>query len=189
MAKCASRGRPARRVDCDTYRRIETIRNIVQVCLEAWVHRIRRHDNLCNFVAGKLTRKVYRVSQEVFVNLPNGTKMRPDLVISKDGTSDVIDITVVADNANLDSEHQNKVSKCVTEFVQRLHGNSAVVYTALAVNWRGPMALLSFQSITELGLSQNYLKLVSMKAVTDGMKTYIAHRQGTHWRPAYEAHR
>eukprot|EP00795_Rhopilema_esculentum_P011100 gene11101-19964_t len=45
------------------------------------------------------------------------------------------------------------------------------------------------QSMTELGLSQNDLKLVSVKTVTDGMKTYIAHRRGTHRRPAYKAHR
>ena len=126
------------------------------------------------------------------MNLPNGTKMKPDLVVSRDGVSYVIDVTVVADNANLDSEHRSKVSKyevqCVTDFVQRLHGNSAVVYTAMAMNWRGAMAPLSFQSMTELGLSQNDLKLISVKTVTDGMKTYIAHRRGTHRRPAYEAH-
>ena len=44
-------------------------------------------------------------------------------------------------------------------------------------------------SVTELGLSQNDLKLISMKTVTDGMKTYIAHRRGTHRRPVYEVHR
>ena len=109
-AKRASRGRPARRVDCDACGRIETVGHILQVCPRTWGHRIRRHNNLCNFVAGKLTRKGYR-------------------------------------------------------------------------------APLSFQSMTELGLSQNDLKLISVKTVTDGVKTYIAHRRGTHRRPAYEAHR
>eukprot|EP00795_Rhopilema_esculentum_P011132 gene11132-20017_t len=83
----------------------------------------------------------------------------------------VIDVTVVTDNANLDSKHRRKVSKdevpCVTDFVQRLHGNSAVVYTAMAMNWRCAMAPLFFQSVTELGLSQNDLKLISVKTVTD----------------------
>ena len=84
------------------------------------------------------------------MNLPNGTKTKADLVVSRDGVSYVIDVTVVAENTNLDSEHQSKVSKyevpCVTDFVQRLHGNSAVVYTAMAMNWRDAIAPLSFQS-------------------------------------------
>ena len=191
-AKHASRGRPARRVDCDACGRIETVGNILQVCPWTLGHRIRRQDKLCNFVAGKLTRKDYCVSQEVFMSLPNGTKMKPDLVVSRDGISYVIDVTVVADNTNLDSKHRSKVSKyevpCVTDFVQRLHGNIAAVYTAMAMNWRGAMAPPSFQSMTELGLSQNDLKLISEKTVTDGMKTYIAHRSGKHLRSAYEVH-
>ena len=56
-AKRASRGRPAGRVDCDACGRIETVGHIFQVCQRTWGHRIKRHDKLSNFVAGKLTLK------------------------------------------------------------------------------------------------------------------------------------
>ena len=53
------------------------------------------------------------------MNLPNGTRIEPDFIVSRNASSYIIDITLVVDNANLDSEHCSKVKKydasCVSD--------------------------------------------------------------------------
>ena len=102
-----SRGRPEASTRCDCWGRTESLGHILQVCPRTHVSRVARHDKIVDLVEETLARKGYTITREPAIPTPTGI-CRPDLVAAKDSAKTVLDVTIVADNADLSRAHDSK---------------------------------------------------------------------------------
>jgi hypothetical protein len=74
---------------------IETLAHILGQCTFTKASRIRRHDDIRDFIAKKLatSNSGFQVIEEAAVDTPSGT-LKPDLVVVHHGRVQVIDVTV-----------------------------------------------------------------------------------------------
>ena len=113
--------------------------------------------------------------------IETGTQ-KPDLVVWKEKDAWVVDVTIVADNANLNECCDRKAryydSPEVTSWVKNFTSSETVVYEGLAINWRGAMAPKAFEFLRDVfRLSLNDLQLLSVKTVTGNFYSYVAFKK------------
>ena len=95
-----SRDRPQVSSRCDCCGRPESLGHILQVCPRTHASRIARHDKIVDLVEKALTQKGYSICRKPAIPTPAGIR-RPDLVVERDSAVTVLDVTIVADNADL----------------------------------------------------------------------------------------
>ena len=74
------------------------------MCPRTHASRIAPHDKIVDLVDQALTRKSYSISREPAIPTPAGI-CKPDLVVACGSAVTVLDVTVVADNADLALSH------------------------------------------------------------------------------------
>ena len=105
-----------------------------------------------------------------------GSPQIPDGVLFKDGTCWVVDVSIVADNADLDDAHMSKCAKYNTPAVRDWcqshwpsHGGSwDALLGALIFNWRGATFPRPANMYPCLVVSQSDMKIVSVCVVEWG---------------------
>ena len=136
----SSRGRPQASSVCDCCGRIESLAHILQVCPRTHASRIARHDKIVDLVEQALTPKGYSISREPAIPTPAGIR-KPDLVVARGSAVTVLDVTVVADNADLALSHGRKCeyydTPAVCEWLQDRYRPGDMTFSAVALNWRG----------------------------------------------------
>jgi len=166
----ASRGRPGINPNCATCHEVGSLGHISQSCPITHGARVKRHDNISHFLAGRLRQRGYTVLEEP--RLPhNGSFQKPDLVCWRgNGKAWVIDAQVVADRFPLTEAHRRKVEKYdsvgIRSAVEALTGCASVVCGSATLNWRGSWARESAVTLCELGLTLSDLQVVAVKALT-----------------------
>ena len=127
----------------------ESLAHILQVCPRTHASRIALHDKIIDLVEQALTRKSYTTFCKPAISTPAGIR-KPYLVVSRGSAVTLLDVTVVADNADLALSHGRKCkyydTPAVCEWVQDR-------YSAVALNWRGSMAIPSARGLQSLGVS------------------------------------
>ena len=144
-----ARGCPERDAGCDACGRTGTLGHVLQVCMRTFGPRNECH----NAVLAWLTKMLKKWNWQVIVEpaIPtNAGLRRPDMIVWKDSvTCYVIDVTVVADHADLDKAHQSKVERyntqCVRNWACRVSGTAGAAISAVVFNWRGALAVSSFR--------------------------------------------
>ena len=81
--------------------------HILQVCPRTHASRVARHDKIVDLVASGACRNGWGVWREPAIPTPAGIR-RPDLILDHQDTVIVLDVTIVADNADLYEAHQHK---------------------------------------------------------------------------------
>ena len=81
--------------------------HILQVCPRTHALRIARHHKIVDLVKQALTRKGFTTCRELAIPTPAGIR-KPDLVVARSSPVTVLDVTVVADNADLAQSHGRK---------------------------------------------------------------------------------
>jgi hypothetical protein len=163
---------------CDCCGVYDSLGHRMQVCSKTWAMRISRHNFVVAKLQGILEKYGYVVHPEPHIPTSRGLR-KPDLVASRNGTTLVIDGTIVSDNAVLDLEHQAKVTKDdvldIREYVAALTQvkPSAVLFTALVFNWRGAMSRASYESSKKMGLSDGDCELLSVATLEHGYRLYV----------------
>ena len=182
----AARGFHDADVTCDCCGRVESLGHILQVCPRSHRARNARHDRVVDLAYTRFTELGYEVVLEPRILTPMGYR-RPDLVAWKAGCSAiVVDATVLADNADLDREHDHKSSyydvPAVRDYVGQLAGLDAsrVQFRAVVFNWRGAMSLKSASDLRRCGFSDNSLELMGLRVLEGGMAIYMAFQRGTY---------
>ena len=74
--------------------------HILQVCPQTHASRIARHDKIVDLVERALTRKGYTIDCEPGIPTLVGIQ-RPEVVVARGSAVTVLDVTIVADNADL----------------------------------------------------------------------------------------
>ena len=120
--------------------------HILQVCPRTHGSHVARHDKIVDLVEQALTRKGYTISREPAIPTPAGIR-KPDLVVARNSAVTVMDVTVVADNADLAQSHGRKCeyydTPSIREWVWDRYEPGRVTFSAVALNWRGSMAIPS----------------------------------------------
>lgn len=164
----ASRGRPLKDTGCDCCggKRVESLGHILQVCQRTWGPRIDRHNTIMRLVIKQGEKKGFRHIAEPAIPTIEGLR-RPDIVFYKKEMCYVVDVTIVADNADLDLAHERKqayynkpdIRKWITEQlpeVQKIH------FAAVAANWRGCLSTTSADFLlSNMKMSKDFLSLIS----------------------------
>ena len=129
------------------------------------------HDKIVDLVEQALTRKGYTTCREPAIPTPVGIR-KPNLVVSRGSAVTVLDVTVVADNADLALSHGQKCeyydTPAVREWVRDRYGPGEVTFSAVALNWRGSMAIPSARGLRSLGVSGALLGLISFLTLERG---------------------
>ena len=124
----SSRGRAQPSSACDCCGRTESLAHVLQVCPRTHASRIARHDKIVDLVEQALTRKGYSISREPAIPTPVGIR-KPDLIVARGSAVIVLDVTVVADNADLALSHGRKCeyydTPAVREWVRDRYGSGA----------------------------------------------------------------
>ena len=92
---------------CHCCGRTESLAHILQMCPRTRASRIARHDKTVDLVKQALTRKDYTISRESAIPTPAVIR-KPDLVVAHGSAVTVLDVTIVADNADLTQSHGRK---------------------------------------------------------------------------------
>lgn len=143
-------------------------------------HRIKRHDNLVNYLQKIIQDRNHTVHKEPIFKV-NNTKLKPDLVIYNPERTVLLDVQIVNDQFPLSTAHQNKVRKyeCLREQLQNLrpggyHG------TTLTLNWRGVVCGQSSKELLALRIiKKGDLKIFSSRVLLGGIMAHYAHQRMT----------
>jgi len=93
----------------------ETLAHVLGQCVYTKVQRIRRHDDIRDFVSKKLANIKERVQiiEEALIPTQRGN-LKPDLVVVSQGRVHVVDVTVRhEDTGYLEKGHRSKVEKYI----------------------------------------------------------------------------
>jgi hypothetical protein len=171
-----SRGREAKdrhcRAGCNA---IETGNHVMQLCFRTHAVRVKRHDAVVNFLARTFRNKGYVVLIEPKYRTPSGLK-KPDLVVTRDDATQVIDVGVCGDSIDLDHAHRGKVRKYsspeLVDCIKQSIATQKVQFTAAIINWRGVWAPTSSSSLRGLGVSKEHLMLISTQVLIGSLAIF-----------------
>lgn len=128
----------------------ETLDHILQKCWSSHALRIRRHDNLCNYIARNLDNKGYSCHLEERHTLPSGQVLKPDITAYSENDILIIDAQVINDQFPLQEAHENKIKK-YEPLKQQLTPlrPDGVKLTSLTLNWRGSISKDSLEDLVD----------------------------------------
>lgn len=159
----------------------ESLGHVLQRCHRGHRNRTKRHDNLVRYVSTRLSQLGWSVLWEPHYTLQEGV-LKPDLVAYKGEESLIIDAQVVGTKMGLGFLHHQKKAKYSGVELRRLiqeRRTGPVMTTTMTLNFRGVWSAESARDLLGIGLTENDLKLLSVRCLQGGMRCFWAHRQMT----------
>lgn len=145
----------------------ETLGHILGICIHTKSARIRRHDEIKNFIAS-IAAKRYTTQIEASFQV-NEERKKPDLVIQKDKVIIVADVTVVYEDKNyIKQAARNKESKyggLAIKLLAEWDGFEKAKVSPIVIGCRGAIPNKTASALKELGLTKADLLTVSMIAL------------------------
>ena len=173
---------------CDACGAVESLGHTLQVCPREHDLRVKRHNAVCNVVAKSLKENGWSITSEPAIKTESGLR-RLDLIAIRSESAWVIDVSIVADNATLDVEHQRKISYYNKPNIRNYVTNRSNVseenvdFTGLIWNWRGAMSPRSWFTAKDMGLTGGSLELAGVQALVCSVMIYDSFQRNT-WRRA-----
>ena len=132
---------------CDCCGRVESLGHILQSCSRTHNHRLARHNRIRDILASRVRKKDWSILKEQAIPTSAGIR-RPDLIFFKDNLALVVDVTIVADTANMFEPYEHKVryykTTEITNWIKQETGCTDIEYGALVINWRGAICKNSY---------------------------------------------
>ncbi|KAL1116353.1 hypothetical protein AAG570_004828 [Ranatra chinensis] len=149
----------------------ETTAHIVQVCPRTHGGRIKRHDAVCNTLAGVLRDRGWGVEREAMYTLSSGRRLKPDIVAERNGVIAVVDAQIISGAGDLERSHREKVAKYNLEdlkqaiAVKRGMLRDAVSVKAATISWRGLWSKNSVSELLGLGVPGSVLRSITTRVL------------------------
>ena len=159
----------------------ETLNHILQVCPSTHLSRIKRHDNVKNYLIRSLSQKGFSVHNEPKFNTSSGL-LKPDIVAYSPSRVIVIDVQVINDQISLSHAHEFKSNKYKVPLTPLLAGlrQAGVLFTSLTANWRGCISASSFRELhNHRILSKSDFKVISSRVVIGGIAAHNSFQRMT----------
>jgi hypothetical protein len=155
----------------------ETLAHILGQCVYTKTQRIRRHDEIRDFVSKKLAsmKEGIQIIEEALIETPTGN-LKPDLVVVSQGRVHVVDVTVRhEDTGYLDEGYRSKVEK-YTPLLEILASQLSVErgrVLPLVVGTRGSMPVTTIDSLREININDrgSYVT-ISLLALRHSIEIY-----------------
>ena len=106
----ASRGRHMVDVKCDACLRPSSAQHMIQVCPRTHAPRVKRHNEIVEFVKSCVEKKGFKTMIEPSIRDPTLGLRKPDLIIYNDDKAYIVDATIVSDSASMDAAHEQKIT-------------------------------------------------------------------------------
>ena len=158
---------------------LETLAHIVGQCINTKPQRIRRHNDIRDFVSKKLASNTdkFQIIEEASVETPTGA-LKPDLAVISQGRVHVVDVTVRhEDMGYLEGGHRSKVEKykpLLPILAEQLQVTPGTVLP-IVVGTRGAMPKATIASLSDLGISdRSSLITISLLALRSSIEMYLA---------------
>ena len=190
-ASRTARGRPLRQNQCDACARIQTLGHILQVCPRTFGPRNDRHNTVLHKTVKELLKRNWTVLVEPAIPTPAGIR-RPDIVVWKASEQAyVIDVTVVADHADLYMAHASKVTyynnEHVAGWVIKRAGMNNVMFSSVTFNWRGIISPPSYALLkNNLKMSDSFISFLSVCVLEKRFQTWLHFKKSTYRDPCGE---
>lgn len=131
-----------------------------------------------------LLKSSWSVLVEPAIPTPEGIR-RPDIIVWNADKAYVIDVTIVADNADMYVAHELKVAYYnkphVTSWVSHVSGRSSIVYSSVAFNWRGALAPPSYELLhSDLKITKRNITLLSVIVLERSFHIWLTFKRGTY---------
>ncbi|KAG0445048.1 hypothetical protein HPB47_001137 [Ixodes persulcatus] len=159
----------------------ESLGHVLQCCHRGHRGRVKRHNNLARYVCNRLVQLGWTVLWEPHFPLPDGT-LKPDLVAFKGQDTLILDAQVVGTGMGLGFLHHQKVAKYSGPLLQlaaRAGRSGTLLTSTITLNFRGVWCPESARDLLSLGLTQNDLKLLSVRCLQGGLRCFWSHRTMT----------
>lgn len=155
----------------------ESLGHILQRCHRTHHARIKRHDNILRYLAGRLTELGWQVQQERHFKTSQGTKI-PDLVIIKREKSHILDVQVVSTRVELTEAHHHKCDKYkIPDLLFQVSPTPTV--SSVTLSYRGTWAGESVRTLQEVGLTRNDFKMMTIRCLQGGLAAFKMHQMST----------
>lgn len=159
----------------------ESLGHILQACHRTHHTRISRHDNIVRYAGKRLGEAGWKVKVEPHYKTAQGTRI-PDLVLTRENQSVILDAQVVGTRIPLSEAHTAKCMKYTEPSL--LHQVSVVperppFVTSITLNFRGVWAKESFRALIDLGLNRNDIKIITIRCLQGGLRCFRAHHRMT----------
>lgn len=177
---------------------LETLGHILGQCQATKPQRIRRHNEIRDFVVEEVTKRgnEVAVTKEPTVRLPSGGNLKPDLVIQSQERVFVVDVTVRHEDGDYLAQGRldklNKYSRLLPHFRQR-YGAADAEVLPIVVGTRGALPRETVRCLAKLGIKdRKALLTISMIALRSSIELYhqfmdydLAPLGRRHWRPGW----
>lgn len=150
---------------------LETLGHILGICTHTKPQRIRRHDEIKNFLADKLTKNC-TVFKEPTIRVSNELK-KPDLVIKDQEKLIVVDVTVrYEDRSNLKNAFKEKENKYkeTAEYIKSKIGCSSAEVLPIVVGSRGAIPNQTRLNLKKLKFNKQEMITISMIALRSSLE-------------------
>jgi hypothetical protein len=166
----STRGRRTAPPMCDAMcNAFGSLAHISQSC--ARTHRLRsaRHNSVLDYIVAKAEATADSVVREPVINTRVGRR-KPDLVAVVDDVVLIIDVTIVADNCNLNRPFEEKVTYYntadINDWARVTYPGKSCEFGAVVFNWRGALDRNSSVLLRRLGVSARDETLLSCRVLT-----------------------
>lgn len=159
----------------------ESLGHILQRCHRSDFKRIKRHNNIVQFLASRLRKLKWDVRVEPTIRTSQGRRF-PDLVLSSKEQVVVLDVQVVGLRIGLSEAHHQKVAKySLPEVIDQVRGSRATdpLVSSVTLSYRGVWAAESAAVLTDLGLNRQDLKVITIKTLQGGLVCFRTHQRMT----------
>ena len=155
-----SRGRPnmdTRCRNCHT-NRAETLNHITQNCPAMHLPRIKRHDDVVNYLHNRIRSKEdCQVYKEPFLNIENRNNIKPDILIITNSEVIFCDVSITGDHHNsIELAHNNKMNTydtvAIRRFINETYPGKSFVVHPFIISSRGVFSRRNFQLLYKLSL-------------------------------------
>lgn len=149
----------------------ETIGHVLGLCIHTKQLRIKRHDEIKNFIASKLA-----PSKEVAIEAKlsvGGSLYKPDLIVKNGNKAFIVDVTVRYENRDyLQKARQEKIEKynsCIEE-VKKRFGCTTGQVLAVVIGSRGAMPRSTMEDLKILGLGRKDAITIALNALRSSIE-------------------
>lgn len=156
----------------------ETLAHILGQCTIMKEQTIRRHNELLDFVIGKITsnNKEVAVTKETTYTLPCGRCLKADLIIQDQERVQIFDVTIrYEDNDYLAQGHQDKVDKYtdMLPHLQRDLDRNIAEVLPVVIGARGAIPKATIKSLTKVGITdRKAVVTISLIALRNSIEQY-----------------
>lgn len=135
----------------------ETNYHVIQICQRTHGGRVLRHDRVVDMLQKHFTSRQHAVVKEPVFRTSAG-KMKPDLLVTKDGKTYVLDFQVVS-GRNVERDHTRKCAKYrsvqgMDDIVKRKCASRAVEYQAITFTYKGLIERNTWKLLQKLQIGE-----------------------------------